>query len=186
MGGGRRRNEERGVVSRSGAVRRCVGGDGARRGTERCRGQGRRPKLRGGDGNEVSEGPATIFSEELLAACLVARVRATCARLDHLRDELHDETLCACAAGDAALGLASDRALLATGGAIEREAAVALLHLVAELNIERFAANAAGLVHRGHGSSGKDRFEKWFENGFRKQCWKCFVRAKKSACISGP
>jgi hypothetical protein len=73
--------------------------------------------------------------------------------LEHLRHEVDREALAAGVARRAAIDLAAHRLAVASGRTEEREPAVALLHLVAELDLETLAANAAALDHSGHGTS---------------------------------
>jgi len=73
--------------------------------------------------------------------------------LEHLRHELDGEALSARIARRAAIDLAADGFAVARGRAEKRESSVPLLHLVAKLDLEPFAANAAALDHSGHGTS---------------------------------
>src|SRR5262245_37824419 len=98
-----------------------------------------------------AEACAPGFGEELRAARLGARVNALVPQTKHLRDELDGESLGTCTTVDATIELTADDFSVAVLGAKEHEATVPLLHLVAELNFESLAANAAALRHSRHG-----------------------------------
>src|SRR5207245_1279755 len=101
-------------------------------------------------GGDLAEPRPTRFAHDLTSTLERARVVALPRDVEDLRHEVRGEPLRARVAGDPAR-LARDLALLqALLGAIEGEAAVALLHLIAELHVERATANAATLADSSH------------------------------------
>jgi hypothetical protein len=67
-----------------------------------------------------------------------------------MRDELYAKARPARRARGAARRLSANGFPMARLGTVEREAAVALLHLIAKLDVEAFRAHAAGLGHCRH------------------------------------
>ena len=103
-----------------------------------------------GCARDRAETHAAGLGEDLRAALVGARVAQLAADAHDLRDELDAKPLVARGARRAAGRLAADGLAVALLRAEEREAAVALFHLVAELDVEAPPAHAAALGHRGH------------------------------------
>ena len=142
------------IARRAGACMRERRGRARRRGGRRRRrgdvGERGRGRARRGARSDGAEALAVGLGEDLLAALLRARVPELAADAHDLRHQLDVEPLLAGVARRAAGRLAAHGLLVALVGAEEREAPVALLHLVAELNVEPLRADAAALGHRSH------------------------------------
>ena len=127
-----------------------VGGDAARGGAGAASSMSAPASVIGG-GSAAAMAPSRAPPASA-RTCVRHASEHACAQLaahaHDLRDELDAEALAARGARRAARRLAAHGLAVALLRAVEGEAAVALLHLVAELHVEPLPADAAALGHR--------------------------------------